>query len=161
MSRWIATVCGIGYIKPAAGTWGSVAALPLFWIIDNFLGLFGIIFFICLIFYLGWKAAEVYSKETKTHDASEIVIDEVIGQFIALLPITLCAYLFKEPPGNLWIGWLCAFLLFRVFDILKPGIIGHFDKDNTALSIILDDVFAGLFAAIGVCAILGVCVGIQ
>ena len=95
MSRWIATVCGIGYIKPAAGTWGSVAALPLFWIIDHLLGLFGIIFFICLIFYLGWKAAEVYSEETKTHDASEIVIDEVIGQFVALLPITLCTYLFK------------------------------------------------------------------
>ena len=106
------------------------------------------------------KATESYSTQTQSHDASEVVIDEVVGQFVALLPVALGATMMGVAIERLWPGWLAAFVLFRVFDIFKPGIIGRFDKGTTALSVMLDDVFAGFFAAIGVLILAGALHGI-
>ncbi|MAI57939.1 MAG: phosphatidylglycerophosphatase A [Rhodobacteraceae bacterium] len=156
MSKLIATVFGIGYINPGSGTWGSLVALPFFWVIYQLVGVLGAVLVCAMLFYIGWKATEIHSNQTQTHDASEIVIDEVVGQFIALLPVALGAYMTRSPIEHLWPAWISAFLIFRGLDILKPGIIGSIDKDETALSVMLDDVFAGFFAACGVCVLAGI-----
>ena len=160
MNKLISTFFGVGLLKPAPGTWGSLAALPLFWIIYETAGLIGIMLFGAATFYFGWKATEVYSQQTQSHDASEVVIDEVVGQFIALVPVAIGATMMGVGIEMLWPGWIAAFVLFRAFDIFKPGIIGRFDKGTTALSVMLDDVFAGLFAAISVLILAGAFHGI-
>jgi phosphatidylglycerophosphatase A len=156
MNKMIATFFGVGLLKPAPGTWGSLAALPLFWLIFNLFGLYGIIASTVAIFYFGWKATEAFSKSSGTHDASEIVIDEVLGQFIALLPIAIGAWMTGASITALWPGWVSAFALFRLFDIWKPGVIRSIDQRSTAMSVMMDDLFAGLFAALGTCLLAGV-----
>ena len=160
MNKLIATFFGVGLLKPAPGTWGSLAALPLFWMTYEVTGLIGIFLISGATFYFGLKATENYSKQTQSHDASEVVVDEVLGQFIALLPVAFGATIMGVAIERLWPGWLAAFVLFRVFDIFKPGIIGRFDKGTTALSVMLDDVCAGFFAAIGVLILAGALHGI-
>ncbi len=160
MSKLISTFFGVGLLKPAPGTWGSLAALPLFWVTYEVAGLIGTLLIGAATFYLGLKATENYSAQTQSHDASEVVIDEVVGQFIALLPLALGATIMGVAIERLWPGWLAAFVLFRLFDIFKPGIIGRFDKGTSALSVMLDDVFAGIFAAIGVLILAGALHGI-
>ena len=155
MSKIIATFFGVGLLKPAPGTWGSLAALPIFWLIFNFLGLLGIFISTVALFYFGWKATEAYSDMSDSHDASEIVIDEVLGQFIALWPIATAAWMIGAPIITLWPGWLSAFLLFRLFDIWKPGFIKTIDQHSTAMSVMLDDLFAGVFSAVGTCMLAG------
>ena len=160
MNKLIATFFGVGLLKPAPGTWGSLVALPIFWMTYEVAGLIGILLFSAATFYFGLKATENYSTQTQSHDASEVVIDEVVGQFIALLPVALGATMMGVAIERLWPGWLAAFVLFRVFDIFKPGIIGRFDKGTTALSVMMDDVFAGFYAAIGVLILAGALHGI-
>ena len=160
MNKLISTFFGVGLLKPASGTWGSLVALPLFWMIYEIAGFMGILLFGAAAFYFGWKATEVYSQQTQSHDASEVVIDEVVGQFVALIPVAIGATMMDVSIDMLWPGWIAAFVLFRAFDIFKPGIIGRFDKGTTALSVMLDDVFAGLYAATGVLILAGVFHGI-
>ena len=160
MNKLVATFFGVGLLKPAPGTWGSLAALPLFWMTYEVTGLIGIFLISGATFYFGLKATENYSKQIQSHDASEVVVDEVLGQFIALLPVAFGATIMGVAIERLWPGWLAAFVLFRVFDIFKPGIIGRFDKGTTALSVMLDDVCAGFFAAIGVLILAGALHGI-
>ena len=160
MNKLISTFFGVGLLKPAPGTWGSLAALPLFWMTYEIAGLIGVILVGFAAFYFGWNAIKTYSYQTKRHDASEVVIDEVVGQFIALIPVAVGATVMGVGTEMLWPGWIAAFVLFRVFDICKPGIIGRFDKGKTALSVMLDDVFAGLYAAIGVLILAGAFHGI-
>ena len=155
MSQTIATFFGIGMLKPAPGTWGSLAALPFFWMIFELIGILGILICTVSIFYLGLKSTEVYSESTNSQDASEIVIDEVLGQFIALWPIAIGAAIMNVNIITLWPGWLIAFLLFRLFDIWKPGFIKYIDQRSTAMSVMLDDLFAGILAAAGTCILAG------
>ena len=157
MSQTIATFFGIGMLKPAPGTWGSLAALPFFWMIFELIGILGILICTVSIFYLGLKSTEVYSESTNSQDASEIVIDEVLGQFIALWPIAIGATIMKVNIITLWPGWLIAFLLFRLFDIWKPGFIKYIDQRSTAMSVMLDDLFAGILAAVGTSILAGIC----
>ena len=113
--------------------------------------LFGIIGFILALLSIsafGWWATSVYLKQIKTKDPSEVVIDELIGQWIAVLPIAIAVFYFKLDPFDLWPGWISSFLFFRLFDICKPSLIGWADKKNGALGVMLDDIFAGVAAAI-------------
>ena len=71
MIRLLVTICGVGHIKPASGTWGSLAALPLFYVIFSISGLFGIILSLIAILLLGWFGIERYSQETESHDACD------------------------------------------------------------------------------------------
>ena len=133
----LATWFGIGLVPKAPGTWGSLAALPIGYAITNsgsveLLGILIIIFFI-----IGIWASNVTSNQMAIDDPSEIVIDEVVGQWIAILTITpnIILYIF-------------AFILFRIFDIWKPWPISWADRQiKGGLGIMLDDVFAGIFTA--------------
>ena len=148
MSAAIATIFGIGYLRPAPGTWGSLFAIILAILIVEIFGLIGFIFALPSISIFGWWATSVYLKQIKTKDPSEVVIDELVGQWIAVLPIVISAFYFKLEPFDLWPGWISSFLFFRIFDILKPSLIGWADEKNGALGVMLDDIFAGIAAAI-------------
>ena len=148
MSAAIATIFGIGYLRPAPGTWGSLFAIILAILLVEIFGLIGFIFALLSISAFGWWATSVYLKQIKTKDPSEVVIDELVGQWIAVLPIVISAFYFKLEPFDLWPGWISSFLFFRLFDILKPSLIGWADEKNGALGVMLDDIFAGIAAAI-------------
>ena len=148
MSAAIATIFGIGYLRPAPGTWGSLFAIILAILIVEIFGVIGFIFALLSISIFGWWATSIYLKQIKTKDPSEVVIDELVGQWIAVLPIAILAFYFKLEPFDLWPGWISSFLFFRIFDILKPSLIGWADKKNGALGVMLDDIFAGIAAAI-------------
>ncbi|SIT78934.1 phosphatidylglycerophosphatase A [Yoonia rosea] len=153
MTHLIATFFYVGHIRPAPGTWGSLAALPAGWAIYTLFGPWGLIAGIVLSYVLGVWATGVETKGKDNHDPSEIVIDEVCGQWIALLPLAFGAARQDVDILLLWPGWVAAFALFRLFDITKWGPIGWADRIHGPTGVMLDDVIAGIFAAIGVAAL--------
>lgn len=160
MSMFIATVFGVGYMKPAPGTWGSLAALPMFWVLHVLggptLALIGCI----AIFFIGWWSIQSATTGAEDHDPSEIVIDEVAGQWIALLPLSFGASMMGVGSLDLYPGWIAAFLLFRLFDIWKPGPVGWADRRSDAFGVMMDDVIAGAMAAICVLVSAGISHGV-
>ena len=115
MSAAIATIFGIGYLRPAPGTWGSLFALILAILLLEIFGIIGFILALLSISAFGWWATSVYLKQIKTKDPSEVVIDELIGQWIAVLPIAMAVFYFKLNPFDLWPGWISSFLFFMIF----------------------------------------------
>ena len=101
-----------------------------------------------------WTTKKYIEQNPEKSDPSEVVIDEVIGQWIAILPIGYIFQLEHTNTENLWIFWLWAFVSFRFFDIVKLGLVGWADKLGGALGIILDDILAGVAAAITLTALL-------
>lgn len=150
MSHLIATFFYIGHLRPASGTWGSLAALPAAWAVYLYFGSWGVVAGVAVVFALGWWATIQDTKGSDDHDPSHIVIDEVAGQWIALLPVFFGADMMGVFALDLYPGWIAAFALFRLFDVWKPGPIGTADRRNDPLGVMLDDVIAGVFAAIGV-----------
>ncbi len=145
-----ATVFGVGYIRPAPGTWGSLIALPYGWLLHVAGSLPLLASGIVVAFVLGWWATSRMTQGSDDHDPSEIVIDELVGQWLALIPLSYAAWSMDISILAMWPGWIAAFLLFRLFDITKPWIVGWADRRGDALGVMLDDVIAGVFAAIGV-----------
>ena len=88
-------------------------------------------------------------------DPSEVVIDEVIGQWITILPLGYVFHFVQTDNENLWIVWIWAFFSFRFFDIVKLGLVSWADNLKGALGVILDDILAGIAAALTVIALLG------
>ncbi|MFY0680027.1 MAG: phosphatidylglycerophosphatase A [Thalassovita sp.] len=148
MTHLIATFCYVGHMRPAPGTWGSLAALPVGWALYVLGGLPAFLIATLLVFFVGWWATAKDTEGKDDHDPSEIVIDEVAGQWIALLPIVVGAAHAGVPVLAMWPGWIVAFLGFRLFDIWKPGPVGWADRRGDALGVMLDDVIAGVFAAL-------------
>jgi len=144
----IATLLGVGYIRPAPGTWGSLVALPYAWLVHVIGGFPLLLIGVVAAFLKGWWATTKMTKGSDDHDPSEIVIDELVGQWIALLPLSYAAWSMQISILAMWPGWIAAFVLFRLFDIWKPWIIGWADRRGDALGVMLDDVIAGVFAAI-------------
>lgn len=147
-AQMIGTVGGVGYLRPASGTWGSAAALPLAWVVYVLGGPWLVIALAVVLFVAGtWATAEM-TRGSDNHDPSEVVMDEVVGQWIALLPVFIGAAHVGAPVLALWPGWVVGFLAFRLFDISKPGPVGWADRRNDPIGVMLDDVFAGIMAAI-------------
>lgn len=141
-ATWVATFGGVGFMRPAPGTWGSLAALPFGAIIIGTGGLFLLIFATILITFYGFWATAVFEKQTGEHDSKMIVIDEVAGQLLALWPATF----FYDQEEYIWI-FLASFLLFRFFDITKFPPADYFDrKVDNAAGVMLDDIVAGAYA---------------
>jgi phosphatidylglycerophosphatase A len=93
-------------------------------------------------------------------DPSEFVMDELAGQFLALWAISYPSWAHGIDITALWPGWVTAFVLFRLFDILKPGPVGWADRKKGAVGVMMDDVIAGIFAAIGVALLAGLSHGV-
>jgi phosphatidylglycerophosphatase A len=144
----VATFFGAGLGKPGPGTWGSVAALLLWaafaWglhpspmtLLLVLLG--GIVISVAV----GVPAATVVARESGRHDPGFVVIDEVAGQWIALLGC----------PAD-WRHAIMALILFRLFDITKPFPARQLERLPAGWGIVFDDVAAGLYAW-GVAALL-------
>lgn len=142
MSKIIATFFGVGLAPFAPGTFGSLAALPVWWVMTYLGGWPLVVLGIVLSYAAGVWATARETAGSDNHDPSEIVIDEVAGQWLALLPISLGLGL----SGPL--GIALAFGLFRFFDITKLGPVGWADRMNTPTGVMLDDVIAGGISAI-------------
>ena len=150
MRRVLLSFLGAGYLKPAPGTWGSLAALPAAWALHILGGPLLLALAAAALYVAGVSATKAETAQSEDHDPSWIVVDEVVGQWIALLPVSYGAWAVGEPFEALWPGVIVAFALFRLFDIWKPWIIGRADARGDAVGVMLDDVWAGVFAAIGV-----------
>ena len=153
MTGAVTTVLGLGRLPGAPGTWGSAAAVPAAWVIHGLLGFPGLFAVTLLVFALGWWATAEALRHTDDEDPSEIVIDEVAGQWIALWPLSGGLWHAGVDPWIFpWPGWVGAFVMFRLFDIWKPGPVGWADRRGGAAGVMLDDAIAGLFAAVVVAA---------
>lgn len=145
----IATVGGVGYLRPGPGTWGSLAALPLAYGLHRLGGFPFLAAATIVVLAAGTWATHVMTKGTDNHDPSEIVVDEVVGQWIAIWAVSLPAWAHGIDVTALWPGWISAFVLFRLFDIWKPGPVGWMDRREGPVGVMMDDVVAGFLAAIG------------
>ncbi len=132
----LATLGPIGHIRLAPGTIGSLVALGTGYLIAS-LSLGVLVAAILAISILGIFGAERYGKLTGKKDASEVIIDEVAGQWIPLVII---------PLDVTW--YIAAFLLFRFFDISKIGPVGHAEKFTGGIGVIADDLVAGILSAL-------------
>lgn len=150
MIRAITTVGYVGLLRPAPGTWGSLAALPLCWLVHSVSGFVGVVIATVLITALGVWA--INAQPDGASDPPEIVIDEVAGQFIALWPVSLGIAMTDAATLALWPGWVTAFLAFRLFDIWKPGPIRRAERMAGGWGVMADDLLAGVAAAFVVVA---------
>jgi phosphatidylglycerophosphatase A len=152
VTHLIATFFYVGHLRPAPGTWGSLAAFPCAWALHVAGGPLLLGLGVIVAFTLGTWATALETKGKEDHDPSEIVIDEVAGQWLAFLPVSIGAAHAGVALTALWPGWVTAFLAFRLFDIWKPGPISSADRRGDALGVMLDDILAGLAAALCVMA---------
>jgi phosphatidylglycerophosphatase A len=137
----IATFFGIGRLKPGPGTWAS-AVTVLLWArvatgLAPALGIPLAIALAVLALAIGIPAATVVSRGSGAKDPQFVVIDEVAGQLIALIAVPLA-----------WKTFLASFILFRVFDIVKPPPVRQLERLPEGSGIVLDDVAAGIYALI-------------
>jgi len=148
MSRIVATVFGVGLMRPAPGTWGSLVAILLAWVIVGYAGFPVLAGLTVLVTLLGFWACRAELSGKPGEDPSEFVIDEVAGQWIAFL-FPAAAFWARGFDGFLpWPAPLAAFVFFRLFDIWKPWLVGRADARGDADGVMLDDLWAGLFAGI-------------
>jgi phosphatidylglycerophosphatase A len=144
----VATFFAAGFGKPGPGTWGSVAAV-LLWAAYAFAFqptaqalLIALLIGIAFTLLIGIPAATIVARESGRHDPQIVVIDEVAGQWIALL----------GSHAN-WRHALLALVLFRLFDMTKPFPVRQLEDLPEGWGIVLDDVGAGLYA-LGVASLL-------
>ena len=130
-SKFIATLAGVGLLRPAPGTWGSAVVLPC-----TLLGPLWCLGLAALLTLVGlWAVARLPER---AEDPGWVVVDEGAGQLLALAALA---------PGAGWPWVVVAFGLFRLFDVLKPGPVGWADQQKGAVGVMLDDVVAGAMAA--------------
>jgi len=153
-SFWLATAGGLGRLPRAPGTWGSLGGLALAWLFarSEFRVLdFGVVEFQPLnplVWWIALSAAGVavagqVERSSGKKDPQHVVIDEVSGQWLALL---LGPAMFFGPLG--WKSLLAGFILFRVFDTTKPFPAGRAESLPGGWGIMADDWVAGAYAAI-------------
>lgn len=135
----IATFVGIGRLRPGPGTWGSAVTVILWSVIAYLLPasfrLPAAIGLVILIIAVGIPAATSVSRRSGIKDPQFVVIDEVAGQLVAMIAVPLA-----------WKSFLLAFILFRLFDILKPPPVHQLEALPEGAGIVLDDIAAGLYA---------------
>ncbi|WP_435258978.1 phosphatidylglycerophosphatase A family protein [Thioclava sp. FR2] len=149
MIRAITTFFYVGHLRPAPGTYGSLVALALGVLIDGYLGFPALLGATLAVTWLGFWACAKDLKDRPEEDPSEIVIDEVAGQWLALLFPAAAFFFGPGKEGFLpWPAWVGAFLLFRLFDIWKPSLVGKADARHDPVGVMLDDLWAGVFAGI-------------
>ena len=130
--RFAATFFSLGKLPFAPGTWGSLGALLLWLLLPISFSIH--LSVIVFLFVLGVYSSNKMAKYMDDHDPSEVVIDEAVGMGISLFML----------PHSFGL-YLLAFVLFRIFDVLKPSFIYRVQDLPGGWGIMLDDVLAGLF----------------
>ncbi len=141
---------GVGKIKFAPGTFGSLITTIILFYLFHFLNLASNIILIGLIiiFIYSFYAVSSYTKDSKNKDPGEIVIDELLGQSIPIYLYEISHGTTKE-SGEAIIYYTLFFLLFRYFDIAKPFPVNFFDKNfKNSFGVIMDDICAGLYVVL-------------
>ena len=138
-SLFLVTGFGIGLLPVAPGTFGSMLGMVLFLALTHlYLPVFWLSLIIVILYFFSYLAVQSALKIIKRPDPGEIVIDEVLGMMLVMMTI---------PPDPKWA--FLAFILFRMFDIIKPWPINQVDnKLKNALGVMLDDFIAALYAGI-------------
>jgi phosphatidylglycerophosphatase A len=130
-----------GLFPKAPGTIGTIVSLAIAMLLLQYFTITNLFMASILISILAVKQINIYEKEVGSHDGSEIVIDELAGMWIALSVANVQA--------DSYILALIAFVYFRLFDILKPSVIGRIDKEVPGgLGVMGDDIVAGFFAGL-------------
>ncbi len=141
LATWLATCFGLGRVSVAPGTVTSavatVCALPLI-----HLGWQALVIGIVLVAILGVPACGAYARASLIYDPSDCVLDEVAGQWLALLPVAIIA------RDDHWLAYVTAFFAFRLFDIWKPWPVWWVERLPGGTGIMADDVFAGAYAGL-------------
>jgi phosphatidylglycerophosphatase A len=134
----LATGLGSGLAPAAPGTVGSLLALPIWWFLLADLPLvYQLAFVVCITLFAMW-VVERACRAAGVGDASAFVLDEYVGQWVALVA-----------APKTFIAVCCAFVLFRAFDIAKPWPVSWADRRlSGGLGVVLDDVLAGVLAAV-------------
>lgn len=145
-----ATLFGVGNLPKMPGTWGSLFALLIGVPASHFISWQVFIGVTLALIPVGVLAANAHQAKTGEHDSGKVVIDELVGQWIALFPLLLAApFAFAVPFGDFRWATLAAFGLFRFFDIIKPWPISWLDKNiKGGWGVMADDIAAGIAAAL-------------
>ena len=139
---FIASLGGIGLIRFAPGTFGSIFSWFLFIYLSHYLNM---IVLTSLMFFLGIWVCENISKDLEEKDDKSIVVDELIGMWIALMPTIY----FADTQAERTTIAILALVLFRFFDIVKPYPINLLDqKFKNGFGIVIDDVAAGIITLV-------------
>lgn len=138
--------CGVGYLPLIPGTFGSLLSVGIFLVFTQIvtgtsLSALVLVFILAVTFSGIWAASRTEELSGRK-DPGKVVVDEVAGQMIALLPVAL----FSLQP--LTRGVIVSFILFRLFDIFKPYPAGRFERLKGGFGIMCDDLVAGGYAAV-------------
>ena len=145
--KWIITFGGVGLLPVIPGTYASFAAVLIFYILWLAMGAWACVAVLVLALPLGaatvamWEWANDYFGKK---DARQVVLDEVVGQWLALAFIPLGTNIFHPLPLI-----AAAFFLFRGFDVAKPFPIRNLEDLPRGWGVLMDDVLAGIFAGVG------------
>ncbi len=134
---FIATGGGSGNLPVAPGTWGSLVALPLAAVLAIVGGPWLLSLATLLVFVVGVWASGRYARAIGRGDPGSVVIDEIAGQWLAILPVALD-----------WRYYIVAFVLFRFTDITKPWPCRPAERAPGGVGIMLDDIVAGVYAGV-------------
>ncbi|HSC77360.1 MAG TPA: phosphatidylglycerophosphatase A [Candidatus Acidoferrales bacterium] len=148
---WLATGLGLGYAPVAPGTAGSLASVALFVLAQTFVqpAMFPLVYVAGLVVLLlaAWWSTEQALRHWQSKDPQTVVIDEVVGQWVAYSGIIFAEW--RQLTTSGWKYVVAGFILFRAFDVLKPFPIRRSERLPGAAGVVVDDVLAGLYAAVG------------
>ena len=141
------TLFGIGKIKKIPGSVASLATTILLFFLLHVLKISPnfILIFVIIVFLISLYAVNIFIKDLDNKDPKEVVIDEFIGQSI---PICLyeIAHQGSKETNHVLTSYFIMFILFRIFDIVKPYPVSYYDKNfKNSFGVIMDDVAAGLY----------------
>ena len=141
------TLFGIGKIKKIPGSIASLTTVLFLFFIFHILNFSPNIILISLIiiFVIALYAVNIFIKDLKNKDPKEVVIDEYIGQSIPICLYEIAHDVPKE-SDQILISYFIMFILFRIFDIIKPYPVSYYDKNfKNSFGVIMDDICAGLY----------------
>ena len=141
------TLFGIGKIKKIPGSFASLATIIILFFLLHILKISPnfILAFVIIIFFISLYAVNIFIKDLDNKDPKEVVIDEFIGQSIPICLYEIAHEGTKE-TSQILTSYFIMFILFRVFDIVKPYPVSYYDKNfKNSFGVIMDDVAAGLY----------------
>jgi len=141
------TLFGIGKIKKIPGSFASLVTTLFLFFLFHFLEISPnvFLFLLIIIFFISLYAINIFIKDSANKDPKEVVIDEFIGQSIPICLYEIAHEGAKE-TSQVLTSYFIMFILFRVFDIVKPYPVNYYDKNfKNSFGVIMDDVVAGLY----------------